>query len=858
MRLISFTEGICDCCDGSDEIDSPFQVNCPNTCEQSLARLRKQTLIHYRNIQAGLRAKAEVLQRQKQAKQQNIKTLQNLLEEKEELRKLHFQLTHFLNFESSPETQMRWKLLHERLHNCASGQQHICEDLFASTYFSEDELRHEGFPEIYLNPKQRFVYEYSDDEKLALARSTGLERVRLGICPVRDLLPDQDARIFARLFDYVHFMESTAGTNKQLQQSKRAMQDTTLFARFLENGSRGYVLAGVQTGEVLGLVLSPVLLPAQWLYGFWSDFWAWLPKALDEVVRIPLVREHVTGLPLLYAGARCVKTATIEEGEGEGGADEVYDTTSMEKQCQATFQPHYLTSTTSSLYSNTVVSVSLFYAQQVAQLCLDLQDDKTLLGQLYADYLLDWSRYPALQTFADAFRELFAWPLWLLDIVWRSPQLYVDYYYHQKYTLLPPGRHACLLRQGLATVADETRRVDALVAQEQEKLHLLARYQYAVLTGTNPVTDNNNNNGKKKVKAAEKDEEWVDAGPDGVFDSLRDHCLTVRTTSNNQILLSSDANTEASYEYSLCFFGEVSQAAVLSGGNKGMTTSLGRFTGWHRDHATNEQHSRQPSSKEQEGDVWRTLAVPQQWRDIVQLSDNHLDLQHWSASLPLPSTLSGLSSTAATSGADSDEETTFRNFLHTQDHNSLAHYAYLLLSQYLTTQAFSTSTTGAPSTAGMWTTLFGSSAKPISAQDSVTGWLATSQYYLQHLLAPTNTTAMDRNSTSWTVANLQHHLYGLIDAQYAKYAVLQNLPKAIQQRLLAGELLKYYSRQYYSEGTLCPVRPGFRRSTDVVLECGAELKITSIAEPQVIPNQQTLSYLLVPHILCIVCICPDL
>ena len=50
-------EGICDCCDGSDEKDSPFQPNCINHCEESLGILRKQALINYRLLQAGIRAK---------------------------------------------------------------------------------------------------------------------------------------------------------------------------------------------------------------------------------------------------------------------------------------------------------------------------------------------------------------------------------------------------------------------------------------------------------------------------------------------------------------------------------------------------------------------------------------------------------------------------------------------------------------------------------------------------------------------------------------------------------------------------------------------------------------------------------
>ena len=57
----------------------------------------------------------------------------------------------------------------------------------------------QGYPMEYANKQQRFHWQYADGEIEHLARLTGLERVKLSICTVKDLLPDDDARIFTQV-----------------------------------------------------------------------------------------------------------------------------------------------------------------------------------------------------------------------------------------------------------------------------------------------------------------------------------------------------------------------------------------------------------------------------------------------------------------------------------------------------------------------------------------------------------------------------------------------------------------------------------------------------------------------------------
>lgn len=57
----------------------------------------------------------------------------------------------------------------------------------------------QGYPIEYANPAKRFHYEHSQAEIEHLGRASGLEKVKLTICAEKDLLPDEDARIFTKV-----------------------------------------------------------------------------------------------------------------------------------------------------------------------------------------------------------------------------------------------------------------------------------------------------------------------------------------------------------------------------------------------------------------------------------------------------------------------------------------------------------------------------------------------------------------------------------------------------------------------------------------------------------------------------------
>lgn len=87
--------GVCDCCDGSDEI-SPLHKPCANTCEVQLMAEKQKALAMHRNIQAGMRARTELVEGYKLAKSKEVKHLENMKAEITALDRTLFRMMFFL------------------------------------------------------------------------------------------------------------------------------------------------------------------------------------------------------------------------------------------------------------------------------------------------------------------------------------------------------------------------------------------------------------------------------------------------------------------------------------------------------------------------------------------------------------------------------------------------------------------------------------------------------------------------------------------------------------------------------------------------------------------------------------------
>ena len=89
MFLFSF-EGVCDCCDGSDEIgflgfstsiikehssgnDDEILNHCVNTCDDDLHDIRQRAVVFHKRLQDGLKVKREIVEAYKLKKKKESK-----------------------------------------------------------------------------------------------------------------------------------------------------------------------------------------------------------------------------------------------------------------------------------------------------------------------------------------------------------------------------------------------------------------------------------------------------------------------------------------------------------------------------------------------------------------------------------------------------------------------------------------------------------------------------------------------------------------------------------------------------------------------------------------------------------------
>lgn len=86
---------MCDCCDGSDET-SPLFPKCENTCEVQLEEQRKQALAMHRNVQAGMRARTELVEAYKLSRSKDAKQIETMKAEHRSIDKMMFKMMFFL------------------------------------------------------------------------------------------------------------------------------------------------------------------------------------------------------------------------------------------------------------------------------------------------------------------------------------------------------------------------------------------------------------------------------------------------------------------------------------------------------------------------------------------------------------------------------------------------------------------------------------------------------------------------------------------------------------------------------------------------------------------------------------------
>ncbi len=310
---ISNTIGICDCCDGADENESPFEVNCPNTCTEQLQALRKQTLEEYMKISSGLQAKNELINLMKRKKLREEQSFNSLVLELEETEKLYYQMRVFSSQESWKESQMQFSYIRKRVRECADQALPHC-DVFgeglSSTVLDDTALPVSifGEEEEYLDldsPTQPSISENNsgkEEEAKKKAREretvrketmTALQRIQSSYCSyieqdVRGLLFEENPRIHKSVQQYLTYSVGKGGIadRKRERQVDVIRRTNTLFGPYLDNGDEGKILGLQVMCEIFGLFLSPLIVPLSYLSNYClqlqTAFWLRMKNCLQS------------------------------------------------------------------------------------------------------------------------------------------------------------------------------------------------------------------------------------------------------------------------------------------------------------------------------------------------------------------------------------------------------------------------------------------------------------------------------------------------------------------------------------------------------------------------------------------------
>jgi hypothetical protein len=463
--------------------------------------MRKEALAGHRVTQAGLRARTELIQKHKQKKDRDLKSSAALVKERSDILNALVTMEFLLGLELDRERELHWILLHERLDSCAQGYVEVCNDLFASQFYNDRELLDEGIPGIYLNPKKRFVHEYSVSEQASLLRNSGKERVLQSICTKKDLLPDADSRIYTRVGDYLQYMERDAGIRQKMRVVSPAemnssatkyssslsegilfRKERTLFGRFLETGEKGYRRALMCIVEYIGLLFSPLSLT-------WQLVW--------------FIGEEI--------GNRMWKNLKV----------------------LAAVEPSH-------------ASVWTTRASQLAQWMVAVEDESSWQYSFYYNSL-DWTSNSAYLAYRDRFSVILSPLMWIYDVLSYTPMMYLRAYLTNARARLPPSRHACLLRDGIRSAKQELSLLSKSIRQNEEIQRLLLESE---------------REGAGKDVNKFQSMPHIHFGIDGSWETLLGACVSrvFPNSASDNTLSGVDG-----YNYTLCLFDELLQGDIRLG-----------------------------------------------------------------------------------------------------------------------------------------------------------------------------------------------------------------------------------------------------------------------------------------------------
>lgn len=509
--MSSSTLGICDCCDGADEIHSPFQVDCPNTCRDTLHAFQRQTLIEYKQISSGLQAKSNLVNLMKRKKLREQQSYLSLVTEFEETERLYYRMRLFLEKnEQIEEAKMRFNELRKRVLDCANEYLPIC-DIFrdgVATYVDDMALPFHLFgdadEEEYLvdvtdegnqqiKEKQEQDQKIQDDaqqkssqrDDIRQTTMTALQRIYSSYCnylesDVKGILTEETPRVHKSVQQYLAFMTGRGGSAEKKRQRSVEMirKKYTLFGPYLDNGKAGHILAIQVMCEIVGIILSPVTMPLTLGYHatrrYISSFWIQM-------------RQCSTALP----------------------------------------DPKFCSSW----------KISLAKSLREGGVLSQLMD------------ALDYSQYNTLVRLSKIWSQYTSGIQWYMTLIQQAPWYYYRYYFTSSENLrLPVKRDACTLREGIRVAKEEMASLKEKIESRKEE----DKQKLTPVKGDDGCPDSEVRSSDGSCHPQRK--VAVDYSPDGSWEALDGTCLE---------------KDDGKYLYKVCLFQSVSQGSTRLGTFKG-------------------------------------------------------------------------------------------------------------------------------------------------------------------------------------------------------------------------------------------------------------------------------------------------
>lgn len=523
---------------------SPFKPQCENTCTTQILQLRQDAITRYRSIQAGMRKQAERLEAMRRAKLRDERSFTTLKNEKIELQNLLLELQTLQVGEDYWETRSRWELLQERENSCATGKSEVCVNFFNSSFYSVYELAESIFVASKKARKTGARLKNVTPEKdiQDLSNYVGIERVKRSLCLVEDLLPDEEMRAYANLFEYLDFMRTPGGLLLQNRRDDIKFNEGLLNA-YLDKGDKGLVHLTITALEFLSLLLSPILLP---IHGVFMIVDYLKNQAWSYIMSIARKGVHDAGIDI------SIPNPNINSNPNTNIAN-IVNTNNNNK--------------------------NLSIWQTLCLYMIQTEDPNSEVSQFLS--YLDYSQYSVFMSIQETLYPIYGPFYWAYNIMTRAPYLYFDYYVRDKGTLLPQRRNSCLIRSGIEAIRNELKALAEKIEMKEE----MKRLQQEVKeesglgmeegggddddgssgggSGGSKGTDDSNTSRKRRKKhlAAKNKKkkntsiEVRDLGPGGNWEVVKDTCLE---------------NKFGEYTYKFCYFGDIKQDKTL----------LGKFNRW--------------------------------------------------------------------------------------------------------------------------------------------------------------------------------------------------------------------------------------------------------------------------------------